>query len=94
MSVGPLLLLLSAGADANIVAQWTALYDAHTEIALSYAWEYDPSELHDSLKSATRILNMVPTKKVDKTPYELWYGKVPNLSYLRSGDCEALVKRE
>ncbi|GKC87913.1 retrotransposon protein, putative, ty1-copia subclass [Tanacetum coccineum] len=31
----------------------------------------------------TRILNMVPTKKVDKTPYELWYGKVPNLSYLK-----------
>ncbi|GKF74601.1 hypothetical protein Tco_0220933, partial [Tanacetum coccineum] len=26
---------------------------------------------------------MVPTKKVDKTPYELWYGKVPNLSYLK-----------
>ncbi|GJR96763.1 retrotransposon protein, putative, ty1-copia subclass [Tanacetum coccineum] len=24
-----------------------------------------------------------PTKKVDKTPYELWYGKVPNLSYLK-----------
>ncbi|GKC92796.1 retrotransposon protein, putative, ty1-copia subclass [Tanacetum coccineum] len=34
-------------------------------------------------ESATRILNMVPTKKVDKTPYELWYGKVPNLSYLK-----------
>ncbi|GJS95670.1 hypothetical protein Tco_0802638 [Tanacetum coccineum] len=27
-----------------------------------------------ALESATRILNMVPTKKVDKTPYELWYG--------------------
>ncbi|GJR35712.1 retrotransposon protein, putative, ty1-copia subclass [Tanacetum coccineum] len=37
-------------------------------------WDY-------ALESATRILNMVPTKKVDKTPYELWYGKVPNLSY-------------
>ncbi|GJU60010.1 hypothetical protein Tco_1237776 [Tanacetum coccineum] len=36
-----------------------------------------------ALESATRILNMVPTKKVDKTPYELWYGKVPNLSYLK-----------
>nr|GEU56964.1 hypothetical protein [Tanacetum cinerariifolium] len=34
-------------------------------------------------ESATRILNMVPTKKVDKAPYELWYGKVPNLSYLK-----------
>ncbi|GKD99243.1 retrotransposon protein, putative, ty1-copia subclass [Tanacetum coccineum] len=33
--------------------------------------------------TAARILNMVPTKKVDKTPYELWYGKCPNLSYLR-----------
>ncbi|GJW96663.1 retrotransposon protein, putative, ty1-copia subclass [Tanacetum coccineum] len=36
-----------------------------------------------ALESATRILNMVPTKKVDKTPYELWYGKVPNLFYLK-----------
>ncbi|GKD81550.1 retrotransposon protein, putative, ty1-copia subclass [Tanacetum coccineum] len=36
-----------------------------------------------ALESSTRILNMVPTKKVDKTPYELWYGKVPNLSYLK-----------
>ncbi|GJX16602.1 retrotransposon protein, putative, ty1-copia subclass, partial [Tanacetum coccineum] len=45
-----------------------------------------------ALESATRILNMVPTKKVDKTPYELWYGKVPNLSYLKVWGCEALVK--
>ncbi|GKB82383.1 retrotransposon protein, putative, ty1-copia subclass [Tanacetum coccineum] len=45
-------------------------------------------------KTATRILNMVPTKKVDKTPYELWYVKVPNLSYLKIWGCEALVKRD
>ncbi|GKF59763.1 retrotransposon protein, putative, ty1-copia subclass, partial [Tanacetum coccineum] len=38
-------------------------------------WDY-------ALETATRILNMVPTKKVDKTPYDLWYGKVPKLSYL------------
>ncbi|GJR31067.1 retrotransposon protein, putative, ty1-copia subclass [Tanacetum coccineum] len=49
---------------------------------------------HYALESATRILNMVPTKKVDKTPYELWYGKVPNLSYLKVWGCEALVKRD
>nr|GFB57772.1 retrotransposon protein, putative, Ty1-copia subclass [Tanacetum cinerariifolium] len=36
-----------------------------------------------ALETAARILNMVPTKKVDKTPYELWHGKVPNLSYLK-----------
>ncbi|GJS57605.1 retrotransposon protein, putative, ty1-copia subclass [Tanacetum coccineum] len=46
-----------------------------TTLPLSF-WDY-------ALESATRILNMVPTKKVDKTPYELWYGKVPNLSYLK-----------
>ncbi|GJW21466.1 retrotransposon protein, putative, ty1-copia subclass [Tanacetum coccineum] len=57
-----------------------------TTLPLSF-WDY-------ALESATRILNMVPTKKVDKTPYELWYGKVPNLSYLKVWGCEALVKRD
>ncbi|GJZ22076.1 hypothetical protein Tco_0559115 [Tanacetum coccineum] len=36
-----------------------------------------------ALESAARILNMVPTKKVNTTPYEMWHGKVPNLSYLK-----------
>ncbi|GJY81285.1 retrotransposon protein, putative, ty1-copia subclass, partial [Tanacetum coccineum] len=45
-------------------------------------------------QSATYILNMVPTKKVDKTPYESWYGKVPNLSYLKVWRCVVLVKRD
>ncbi|KAD4584331.1 hypothetical protein E3N88_21932 [Mikania micrantha] len=47
-----------------------------------------------ALETAARIVNMVPTKKVDKTPYELWYGRKPNLSYLRVWGCEAYVKRE
>ncbi|GKE67843.1 retrotransposon protein, putative, ty1-copia subclass, partial [Tanacetum coccineum] len=46
-----------------------------TTLPLSF-WDY-------ALESAARILNMVPTKKIDKTPYELWYGKIPNLSYLK-----------
>nr|GEV65771.1 zinc finger, CCHC-type [Tanacetum cinerariifolium] len=33
-----------------------------------------------ALESATRILNMVLTKKVQKTPYEVWHGKAPKLS--------------
>ncbi|GJY92946.1 retrotransposon protein, putative, ty1-copia subclass [Tanacetum coccineum] len=37
---------------------------------------------------------MVPTKKVDKTPYEFWYRKVHNLSYLKVRGCEALMKRD
>ncbi|GJW73423.1 retrotransposon protein, putative, ty1-copia subclass [Tanacetum coccineum] len=56
-----------------------------TTLPLSF-WDY-------ALESAARILNMVPTKKVDKTPYELWHGKVPNLSYLKVWGCEAHVKR-
>ncbi|GJS55457.1 retrotransposon protein, putative, ty1-copia subclass [Tanacetum coccineum] len=47
-----------------------------------------------ALESAARILNMVPTKKVDRTPYEIWHGKAPKLSYLRVWGCEALVKRD
>ncbi|GJW40574.1 retrotransposon protein, putative, ty1-copia subclass [Tanacetum coccineum] len=37
---------------------------------------------------------MVPTKKVDKTPYELWHGQALKLSYLKVWGCEAFVKRD
>ncbi|GJV22072.1 retrotransposon protein, putative, ty1-copia subclass [Tanacetum coccineum] len=47
-----------------------------------------------ALESAARILNMVPTKKVERTPYEIWHEKAPKLSYLRVWGCEALVKRD
>nr|GEU85155.1 hypothetical protein [Tanacetum cinerariifolium] len=50
-------------------------------------WDY-------ALETAARILNMVPTKKVKKTPYEVWHGKAPKLSYLKVWGCEALVKRD
>ncbi|GJV20761.1 retrotransposon protein, putative, ty1-copia subclass [Tanacetum coccineum] len=50
-------------------------------------WDY-------ALESTARILNMVPTKKVDKTPYEVWHGQAPKLSYLKVWGCEALVKRD
>lgn len=37
---------------------------------------------------------MVPPKKVFKTTYELWHGKVTSTSYLKIWDCDAYVKRE
>ncbi|GJZ98274.1 retrotransposon protein, putative, ty1-copia subclass, partial [Tanacetum coccineum] len=57
-----------------------------TTLPLSF-WDY-------ALEFAARILNLVQTKKVNKTPYELWFEKVPNLSYLKVWGCEALVKRD
>ncbi|GJR36497.1 retrotransposon protein, putative, ty1-copia subclass [Tanacetum coccineum] len=36
-----------------------------------------------ALESAARILNMVLTNKVERTPYEIWHGKALKLSYLR-----------
>ncbi|GJR83243.1 hypothetical protein Tco_0154028 [Tanacetum coccineum] len=36
-----------------------------------------------ALETVARILNMVPTKKVEKTPYEVCHGKAPKLSYLK-----------
>ncbi|GKE15025.1 retrotransposon protein, putative, ty1-copia subclass [Tanacetum coccineum] len=37
---------------------------------------------------------MVPTKKVEKTPYEVWHRQTPKMSYLKVWGCEALVKRD
>ncbi|GJU81799.1 retrotransposon protein, putative, ty1-copia subclass [Tanacetum coccineum] len=54
-----------------------------------------PKSLWDyARKTAARILNMVPTKKVDKTPYEIWHGQAPKMSYLKVWGCEAYVKRD
>ncbi|GJR05633.1 retrotransposon protein, putative, ty1-copia subclass [Tanacetum coccineum] len=50
-------------------------------------WDY-------ALESVARILNMVPTKKVEKTPYEVWYGQAPKLTYVKVWGCEALAKRD
>nr|GEU40472.1 zinc finger, CCHC-type [Tanacetum cinerariifolium] len=47
-----------------------------------------------ALESTARILNMIITIKVKTTPYEIWHGKAPKLSYLRVWGCEALVKRD
>nr|GEW86644.1 retrotransposon protein, putative, Ty1-copia subclass [Tanacetum cinerariifolium] len=52
-----------------------------------FFWDY-------ALESAARILNMVPTKKVDKTPYKVWHGQALKLSYFKVWGCEALVKRD
>ncbi|GJY22446.1 retrotransposon protein, putative, ty1-copia subclass [Tanacetum coccineum] len=49
---------------------------------------------HYALETAARILNMVPTKKVEKTPYEVWHGQAPKMSCLKVWGCEALVKRD
>ncbi|GJW64333.1 retrotransposon protein, putative, ty1-copia subclass [Tanacetum coccineum] len=35
-----------------------------------------------ALESVARILNMVPTKMVERTPYEIWHEKAPKFSYL------------
>ncbi|GJX50518.1 zinc finger, CCHC-type containing protein [Tanacetum coccineum] len=48
---------------------------SQTTLSKSF-WDY-------SLESSACILNMVPTKKVEKTPYEIWHGQAPKLCYLQ-----------
>jgi hypothetical protein len=36
----------------------------------------------EALRTVVHILNKVPTKFVPKTPYELWTGRKPSLSYM------------
>ena len=45
-----------------------------------------------ALETDAFLLNKVPTKSVDKTPYEIWHGKKPNLSYTRIWGCRTYVK--
>ena len=45
----------------------------------------------EAVLSACYILNRVPHKKLDQTPYELWKCYTPNLSFLRAWGCLAKV---
>nr|GFA25148.1 retrotransposon protein, putative, Ty1-copia subclass [Tanacetum cinerariifolium] len=74
-------------------------------LQLDRGGEYISQEFKDYLKACGIFQQLTPPhtpqhngvserRMVDKTPYELWYGKVPNLSYLKVRGCEALVKRD
>ena len=47
-----------------------------------------------ALQTAAFTLNRVPSKAVQKTPYEMWTGKMPSLSFLKIWGYEAYVKRQ
>ncbi|MEJ1821137.1 hypothetical protein, partial [Escherichia coli] len=36
-----------------------------------------------ALETAAYLLNLVPSKSVEKTPFELWFGRKPSLSHIR-----------
>ena len=46
-----------------------------------------------ALETAMFTLNRVPSKAVEKTPYEIWNGKKPIMSYLKVWGCEVYVKQ-
>jgi len=58
---------------------------SQSDLPLSF-WGY-------ALETAAFTLNRVPSKSVDKTPYEIWTGKTPSLSFLKIWGCEVYVKR-
>ena len=56
-----------------------------TNLPLSF-WGY-------ALETAAFTLNRAPSKSVETTPYELWFGKKPKLSFLKVWGCDAYVKK-
>ena len=45
-----------------------------------------------ALEAAAFTLNRAPYKSIETTPYELWFGKKPKLSFLKVWGCDAYVK--
>ena len=56
-----------------------------TDLPISF-WGY-------ALEIAAFTLNRAPSKSVEMTPYELWFGKKPTLSFLKVWGCDAYVKK-
>ena len=58
---------------------------SHADLPMSF-WGY-------ALEMAALTLKRVPTKTVQKTPYEIWTEIRQSMSFLKVWGCEALVKR-
>ncbi|WZZ65001.1 hypothetical protein YC2023_076371 [Brassica napus] len=58
---------------------------SHADLPPSF-WGY-------ALETSAFTLNRCPSKSVEKTPYEMWTGKVPNLSFLKIWGSDVYVKR-
>src|SRR6266496_140488 len=43
--------------------------------------------------SCIHVKKGAPSKSVEMTPYELWFSKKPQLSFLKVWDCDAYVKK-
>src|ERR671911_101367 len=56
-----------------------------TDLPLSF-WGY-------ALETAAFTLNRAPSKFIETTPFELWFGKKPKLSFLKVWGCDAYVKK-
>ena len=52
-----------------------------------------PSFWGYALETAAFTLNRAPSKSDETTPYELWFGKKPKLSFLKVWGCDAYVKK-
>ena len=53
-----------------------------------------PSFWGHALETAAFTLNRILSKTVEKTPYEIWTGKKPSLSFLKIWGCEVYVKQQ
>ena len=56
-----------------------------TDLPLSF-WGY-------ALETVAFTLNRAPSKSIEMTPYVLWFGKKPKLSFLKVWGCDAYLKK-
>ncbi|KAK8652415.1 hypothetical protein V6N13_061433 [Hibiscus sabdariffa] len=59
---------------------------SHSDLPISF-WGH-------ALEIAAFTLNRVPSKSVQKTPYEIWTGKRPSMSFMKIWGCQAYVKHQ
>ena len=69
--------------------QWNGVYERRNRTLLDMVrsmmsqTDLPPSFWGYALETATFMLNRVPSKAVEKTPYEIWTRKRPSLSFLK-----------
>ena len=72
--------------NGEIILDMVRSMMSQSDLSISF-WGY-------ALETVTFLLNKVPLKAIEWTPYEIWTRKSPNLSFLKIWGYEAYVKHQ
>jgi hypothetical protein len=83
---------LTGHSSRNVTMEWRVQNEEHN-LTWHSSFHNESNELTYALETVTILIIKVPSKSVENTSYEMWFGNVPNLTFLKISGRDSYVTR-